>query len=339
LPRQNSYTGGRRRLEQWLWARNVSIHHKHLSKSIIGWLPSEEACPTDEEFRPGKNNLRLSRDDEPLIHTLSIITQRGSTLSIKAAGQGPAVMLVHGFPLDHRMWLKQIAQLSERYHVIVPELRGFGGSSLDEQYTLGDLADDLELVRRHLADNQRLHLVGMSMGGYVALEYWSRYADRLASLTLANTKPGVDDPAGKKGRLEMAEKVLQEGTWPAISVMIPRLLPTSALGTPVEQQVVEMMQSAKPPSVAAAQRAMAQRRDFTNLLPSIDVPTFVLTGNQDVIAPPQATAVWASQIPRSQFAELSGIGHMSPMEAPDRFNSLLLSWFGSELNSRALGGR
>ena len=159
-----------------------------------------------------------------MIHSISLITSVGETLSVKAAGSGPVVMLLHGFPLDGRMWTYQLEQLSIHCRCLVPELRGFGGSTASRPYQLSDLADDVEQARRHLAPDEQLHLVGLSMGGYVALEYWHKYSSRLRSLTLANTKPQADDQATKAARLIMAQTAREAGAWAAVQSMLPRLL-------------------------------------------------------------------------------------------------------------------
>lgn len=261
-----------------------------------------------------------------LIHSISLITPRGSTLSIKACGKGPSLFLIHGFPLDYRMWVHQIEPLSNHFQVIAPELRGFGGSTVDSDYTLADLADDIEQVRTHLSNNQTIRLVGLSMGGYVCFEYWKKYSQHLHSLVLANTKPSADDDTARQARLAMADKALKEGAWPAVAPMIDRLIPPTAKGTAVESQMREMMQSASPQAVAAAQRAMAQRTDFTAQLPGIKLKTLVITGELDPIAPPAATKIWAGQIPDAKCVVFSGVGHMTPLESPQQFNEELTSF-------------
>lgn len=266
-----------------------------------------------------------------MIHSISIITQRGHTLSIKAAGSaGPVVMLIHGFPLDHRMWLKQILPLAERFRVLVPELRGFGGSTVDADYSMVDLAEDIEQVRVHLASREQIHLVGLSMGGYVCFEYWRAFGPQLKSLVFANTKPSIDDEPTQQRRLAMAEQVLITGTWAAVAPMMERLIPASAFGTQIETDMQHMMQSASPQAVAAAQRAMANRLDFVPLLKTIKTPTLVITGQYDVIAPPEPTRAWSEQIPNAQFVELTGSGHMTTLEVPEDFNRVLLEFLNSQ---------
>lgn len=262
-----------------------------------------------------------------LIHSISLITPRGNTLSIKACGKGPALFLIHGFPLDYRMYVHQIEAFADRYQVIVPELRGFGGSTIDGDYSLADLADDIEQIRSHLSNHQPIRLVGLSMGGYVCLEYWRKYRHHLDSLVLANTKPDGDDDLTKQARLAKAEQALNEGTWSSVAPMLDRLIPQAARGTAIESRMSEMMQSASPQAVAAAQRAMSQRDDFTALLPSIATKTLVITGELDPIAPPQATQAWASQIPAASYREFPAVGHMSPLESPQLFNDTLSAFF------------
>jgi pimeloyl-ACP methyl ester carboxylesterase len=140
------------------------------------------------------------------LHEISLIAAAGNTISVKACGKGSAIIFLHGFPLDHRMWLSQLIELSDRFYCLAIEVRGFGGSSLDGEYLLQDLADDVEQVRRLLSPDQPVHLVGLSMGGYVAFEYWRKYRQNLATLTLANTKPGADSEDAKQQRLQMAER-------------------------------------------------------------------------------------------------------------------------------------
>lgn len=259
-----------------------------------------------------------------MIHHLSIITARGQTLSIKASGSaGPPVFLIHGFPLDYRMWSEQIEALAQRFRVIVPELRGFGGSTVDADYALSDLADDIEQVRIHLASKDKIHLIGLSMGGYVAFEYWHRHGTNLRSLVLANTKPDRDSPAAAQNRLDMADHAIRQGTWPAVSPMMDRLIASSSKGTAVEEKMREMMMSASPLAIAAAQRAMANRRDFCSLLSGITTPTLVLTGQLDSIAPPEATQQWASKLPLGKFAEIPAAGHMTTLETPELFNAIV----------------
>lgn len=263
---------------------------------------------------------------DSLISSISLIGPRGNTISVAARGSGPTLFLLHGFPLDHRMWRHQLESLSQYYHVVAPELRGFGGSTLDAGYTLRELADDIEFVRQHLAGGQPIHLCGLSMGGYVAFEYWHVYRTNLQSLTLLNTKPAADDDAGKRARTAMADKAQATGTWSAVEPMMEKVLSpnTRERQSDVFQLVETMMRGARPEAIAAAQHAMAERRDFTPLLGSMRLPVLVVTGSHDPIAPPAATQEWSSLIPGAIYECLEEAAHLTPLERPEAINGLLM---------------
>ncbi|RMF40963.1 MAG: alpha/beta fold hydrolase [Planctomycetota bacterium] len=259
------------------------------------------------------------------INYVSIFAPDGSEFFVAAAGEGRPLILLHGFPLDHRLWTHQIQSLSHDFHVIAPDLRGFGKSTLGDGFSMVQLAHDCEFIRQKLAPQGPIVLGGLSMGGYVALEYWAHYSQHLCGLVLANTKPHADDPTAQAARLRMAEEVLVQGTWPTVQGMLPKLLSTTTQTS--RPEVVEltrtMMAAVAPQTIAAAQRAMAQRRDFRSELPEIAVPTLVITGQEDPLAPPDATAEWAGSIPQHTFHAIPTAGHLTPLETPQEFNALL----------------
>ncbi len=263
------------------------------------------------------------------VHSIHILGPRGNTLAIHAAGEGPALFLLHGFPLDHRMWSHQLHELRSRFHVIAVDFRGFGASTLDDQgYSMADLAKDVEFVRHHLAGDQTIYLAGLSMGGYVAFEYWRLFSERIRGLILCNTKPTADDEAAQKARQAMGQLAIQKGTWQAVEPMFPRMLSEHSRNSQPEtvQLVQQMMRETSAEAVVAAQSAMAARQDFSKFLPAIKLPTLVVAGEHDPIAPPELTRQWASQIPSSTFAVIDKTSHLSPLESPSDFSRILLSF-------------
>lgn len=221
------------------------------------------------------------------------------------------------------MWLPLMDLLQSHFHCIAVELRGFGGSTFDRQYTIRELAQDVEIVRSHLNPDETFHLVGLSMGGYVALEYWHQYSHHLRSLVLVNTRASSDDAAGQAMRNEMAQQALENGAWQSIAPMLSKLISRDLVGTQIEATVKEMMQSVDAISIAAAQVAMAGRRDFSSLIGHIRVPTLVVTGEHDPIAPPVQTSEWARQIPKANYHVVPGSGHLSPLEKTEEFCKVL----------------
>lgn len=270
---------------------------------------------------------RQAHDGRQLgMNRLSFVAARGNLISVTISGEGMPLILLHGFPLDHRLWLQQLECLSKHYCIIAPDLRGFGQSTLGEEpYSMADLADDVEQVRQHMTDDQPVALCGLSMGGYVAFEYWRSYSKSLAALILANTKPEADTEQGRAARQAMIERARQLGSWQAVSEMLPKLLSEKHLAQRGSQfhAAEEMLHACSVDAVSSAQRAMAARADFIALLPALRTPTLVITGEEDTIAPPAATRKWAAVIPNSQCHVLAGAAHLTPLEQPQQFNQLV----------------
>ncbi len=120
-------------------------------------------------------------------------------------GQGIPLLLVHGFPLDHTMWLPQ-QPLSDCCRLLAPDLRGFGRSSpADGEMTMRQMSDDLAGLLDALSLDQPIVIGGLSMGGYVALQFWQTYRERLAGLILCDTRAAADTPEVAAGREAAAQ--------------------------------------------------------------------------------------------------------------------------------------
>src|SRR5262245_32136019 len=144
-------------------------------------------------------------------------------LSMTDAGQGPPLILIHGFPLDHTMWNEQIVALAKARRVIAPDLRGFGASQVPPgTATMEQMADDIAAILDALEIREPIALVGLSMGGYVAFQFVRKYGHRLGALVLADTRSSADAPEAAAGRLKLAAHVLAAGTGYAADAMIPR---------------------------------------------------------------------------------------------------------------------
>lgn len=265
-----------------------------------------------------------------MTNKISLIGRGGSSLSIKAAGKGPVVLFVHGFPLNNDLWANQLEALGGNFHIIAPDLLGFGESSREPEILAGveisDYARDLELVRNHLSRDQPVVICGLSMGGYVAFEYWSRYASNLRGLVLVNTKPSLDTDAAKSARLSMANEAEQGAD--VLENMEQKLLGEFSIQSrrDVCDAACRMISETAPATVAAAQRAMARRQDFESRLHEIQFPTLVIGGADDPLASVESTKAWASRIPNSKLEIIPGAGHLTPLETPREFNAALSSF-------------
>lgn len=247
-------------------------------------------------------------------------------LQVLDSGQGMPVLLVHGFPLDHSMWDAQIAHLSQRWRVIAPDLRGFGGSQVTGgTVTMEQMADDLAALTDALAIDERIVLCGLSMGGYVALEFWRKYAARLRGLVLCDTRAAADTPTAAAARLETVERVLRDGTEPLADAMLPKLFAPATLENHPNTSAIERRKilAADPEGVAAALRGMATRRDFRDELAKVLLPTMVIVGEQDAISTVDEMRAMAKAIPAAEFVILPGSGHMTPLENAGGFNEAI----------------
>lgn len=252
-------------------------------------------------------------------------------LALHEAGTGRPVLLVHGFPLNHHMWDAQVAALSASHRVLAPDLRGFGQSDVTEgTVTMDQMADDLAALLDAQKITEPVVLCGLSMGGYVALAFWRKYAARLSGLILCDTRSAPDSPEAAAGRETTAQNVLASGPQPVVDVMRNKLYAPATLQDKPQlvAEVEAMMQTTAPAGIAAALRGMAVRPDSTPSLPQIAVPTLVLVGEHDAISPPAEMRGIAEAIPGAEFVEIAGAGHMAPMEDPAAVNQALLSFLG-----------
>ena len=243
-------------------------------------------------------------------------------------GEGLPLVLVHGFPLTHRMWQRQIPALAADYRVIAPDLRGFGESSYVEGRAametyaadLAGLLDALEVGSTAIA--------GFSMGGYAALAFLRDYRDRVAGLALVDSKATADTPEAKQGRAQAAEKVLAQGAGFMADAMIGKLLAPATLDREevLVQFLLDMMGTQSPDAIAQALLAMADRPDSTGLLAGIAGPSLVVAGSEDVIASVDEQRSMAGAMPDCEFVEIAGAGHLTPLERPDAVTGALRTW-------------
>lgn len=246
-------------------------------------------------------------------------TLHGFSLATTDQGSGLPVVLVHGFPLDHAMWDAQITALSARQRVLAPDLRGFGESGVTEgTVTMEQFADDLADLLDAAGIREPAVLCGLSMGGYVAFEFWRKYAARLRGLVLCDTRANADTPEAAANRRQTAQRVLAEGPAFLAETMIPKLLAPGTLQTrpDIVNTLRQMILSCNAGGVAAASRGMAERMDFTPHLAEIRCPTLVLVGSKDAISTAEEMRAMAGKIPGAKFVAIEGAGHMSPMERP-----------------------
>jgi pimeloyl-ACP methyl ester carboxylesterase len=195
---------------------------------------------------------------------------------------------------------------------------------------MGQFADDVAGLLEALSIRDQVVFAGLSMGGYVAWQFWRKYPARVKGLILCDTRAQADTPETAAGRLEMAERVLAEGPEPLVETMMPKLFgrPTVESRPEVVEALRGVMLSSDRRAVAAAARGMAQRPDVTTMLPGIDCPSLVIVGRLDAISTPQEMRAIADAIPRARYVEIADSGHMTTIEKPVEVNAAMLDFLG-----------
>jgi len=262
--------------------------------------------------------LTPGREDEPVQR----LTVRGVSLAVEARGSGPAILFIHGYPLDRTIWQHQVEHL-EGVRRIAPDLRGMGRSDApDLGYSMATYAEDLVGLLEALGE-ESVVLCGLSMGGYIALEFLRRWPDRVRGLVLMDTKAEADTPEGRKGRDGQIAMVREEGAAALAAAMVPKLLAPQA--PPLTVDRIRRMVTATPVAgIVGALTAMRDRGDSRVLLPELGrLPVLVVTGDQDALIPPSVAEGLADAIPGATLRIVAGAGHLPPVEQPEATTRIL----------------
>jgi 3-oxoadipate enol-lactonase len=234
--------------------------------------------------------------------------------------RGTPLLLVHGHPFDRSMWEPQLRHFAADRRVIVPDLRGYGasgGAVPDWSAFVHDLAALLDGLRV-----PRAVVVGLSMGGQIALELWALHPGRVAGLLIADTTAAGENAGSRAARIAQAQRLLREGMDPyAVENLYLMVSPDAPHD--VARHVLAMMRSADPAGAAAAQRARADRPDRRAGLATVTVPTVVVVGSEDSFTPVADAQVIADGVPGAELVVVDGAAHMPNLERPDAFNTAL----------------
>lgn len=245
------------------------------------------------------------------------------------AGTSPTrtspLVLLHGFPFNRSLWREQVESQSETRRVVAPDLRGHGETSVGGgPATMEEMAEDLAALLDGLKVGRAV-VGGVSMGGYVALAFMRAHPERVAALVLVDTRAQADTDDARRAREETARRALNEGMEPIADAMLPNLLaPATRERRPdLVARVREMILGMKPEGAAAALRGMAARRDQTDLLETIDVPTLLVVGSDDVISPPAEAEAMSAKIRGARLVKIEDAEHLPNVERPAEFNRAL----------------
>lgn len=242
---------------------------------------------------------------------MAYLDRDGVRIYYDVQGNGPAVLLSHGYSATAQMWTKQVEALKDRYRVITWDMRGHGQSdSPDDQahYSEEATCDDMAGILRELGI-ERAIVGGLSLGGYMSLAFNVRHPEMVSALMLFDTGPGYKNPAGREGWNKTAEAR-------AVAFETKGL---ESLGRGAEVRVAQHRSAA---GLAKAARGMLAQFDsrIIESLEHISVPTLVLVGAKDEPFL-GATEYMLKKIPGAQRAVIADAGHAANIDQPEAFNA------------------
>jgi 3-oxoadipate enol-lactonase len=261
----------------------------------------------------------------PYNFCMQMVRSDDAEISYDLAGSGTPIVLLHPTPADHEFFLPVSRLLSSRYRLIMPDLRGHGESSLgNSPATMQKHALDIARVM-DAAGVDRAPLMGVSIGGRVIFEFWRRFRERVSALILCNTEARADSPEGRANRLRNSDDVLQRGTEPFFASMLPKLIgETTRRSRPdLVEGALRMMRRMSPEDVAGVQRGMAERPDSVATLKTINVPTLIITGDEDMLTGLPDAELMKQNIAGSELKIVAKAGHFSPWEQPEEVGKLI----------------
>ena len=269
-------------------------------------------------------------------HTYSVPGVPG--LAYDLAGSGPPVVFLHGIGGNRQQWRDQLTALAPSFKAIAWDARGYG---LSDDYTgplaFGDFSDDLVRLLDHLAI-ERAHLVGLSMGARILLDFAPNHLDRIATLTLCDFFYGFDESLTEEKREEfirLRKKPLEDGkSLSAMATAVVESLLAPNADEPVRQRLIASIEALHVESYLKTLEATTRYNRGANLA-ALKMPVQLIYGEHDRLTPPSIGANALKQLSNAQLAVIPGAGHLTNIEKPTTFNQILTDFLGMHADCAA----
>ena len=236
------------------------------------------------------------------------------------------IVFLHGYPFDKSMWRFQLDFFKTTHRLINLDIRGFGKSK-DETSALSiDLfTEDLILLMDKLSIRKAI-ICGLSMGGYIALNAINRFPGRFEALILCDTQCIDDSPEVKKKRYKTIDEINMNGTVNFSDGFIKSVFCKDSLESQKElvQQLRSVVLANSKHIITQGLTALAERSETCSTLNNITIPTLIICGREDVVTPLVQSELMHAAIRGSKLQVIDRAGHVSNLEQPLEFNSLLL---------------
>jgi 3-oxoadipate enol-lactonase len=253
------------------------------------------------------------------------VTANGNQYFYEESGSGFPVVFAHGLTFDRHMWDHQVETLSTRYRCIAYDLLGHGGSATGQgEYSLEDEADNLHALMAEL-DASPAHVVGLSMGGMVAMRLALAHAGDVRSLALLDTS-AEEEVSERAPQYEgMAALAKAQGAAAVVDAVMPIMFSPAFIQGQPEAFARERQRfvDTSTDGIEAATKAVTRRTNVLDRLPQIKVPVLVIVGGDDISTTPDLHEHIAEGISSARLETIPGAGHMTPIEQPERISQLL----------------
>jgi pimeloyl-ACP methyl ester carboxylesterase len=260
-------------------------------------------------------------------------TDDGVRLHYEATGSGTPLIFVHEFAGDHRSWEPQLRHFGQRYRAISFAARGYPPSDVPEdtaRYSQERAADDIAAVLDHLGI-ARAHVIGLSMGGFATLHFGFRHAARALSLVVAGCGYGAEKNRQETFRAEAAaiasfldergiEAFAERYAYGPARVQFENKNPRGF--AEFKSRLAEHSAIGSRNTQLGVQRERPSLYDLTEPMAALDVPTLILTGDEDWPCL-QPALLLKQTIPAAALAVMPNCGHTINLEDPDEFNRLV----------------
>jgi len=235
-----------------------------------------------------------------------------------------SIYFIHAFPLNSEMWNEQIKYFSAKARCIAIDLPGFGGTphnTISEKPSMHEYASYVEKIIQETRqnENQKLCVVGLSMGGYVAMYILKRGVIIPDFLVLANTRSQADSDEVKERRFKIIEEIEKtKSIDPVIDAYLPALARDNEK---LKYEILKMTKLTSPDGAKKALYAMATREDSTFYVKSFPGKLLCIASEKDTLSPPDVVKSMCRD--PKEFKIIPGCGHLSAMEKPEIFNKIL----------------
>jgi len=248
-------------------------------------------------------------------------------LYYEVTGEGEPVVLTHGFAEDHQVWKYQVEQLSKHYRIITPDLPGSGNSDVDADASIESMAETIRWVL-DAEEIDKATIMGHSMGGYIALAFAEKYADKLNALALVHSSAYPDSEEKKTARRRGIEFIQTHGSYAFLKQSAPNLFSPETRNNKPEMvnALIEQYRDFNPTALITYYEAMMQRPGRIDVLTSLKTPVLFMIGRYDN-AVPFVQSMEQSKLPQISYIHVfEHSAHMGLWEEVSKTNSALASF-------------